>query len=193
MAPPRSRPGRKDHAAIRRLADELLPALMARLEASPLGELEVRQDGWRVRLRKPAEAAVAPATTGRRRERTAGKTKADIPDGARGTANPGPRQDGRDPGRPAVTSPAVGTFHPQDETAVGQPVRTGDVVGHVEVLGVPQEVLAPFDGTLGRLLVEPGQVVEYGEPLMRIDVVGTDPGAREAGGDDPAGPRIEAS
>jgi pyruvate/2-oxoglutarate dehydrogenase complex dihydrolipoamide acyltransferase (E2) component len=43
------------------------------------------------------------------------------------------------------------------------------VVGHVEVLGVPQEVLAPFDGTLGRVLGDPGQVVEYGEQLMRIE------------------------
>nr|MBA3891696.1 hypothetical protein [Gemmatimonadaceae bacterium] len=33
------------------LADDVVPALIARLEASGLGELEVRQGGWRVRLR----------------------------------------------------------------------------------------------------------------------------------------------
>ena len=45
-----------DHAAIDRLASELLPALIAKLGATGLGELEVRQDGWRVRLRRPADA-----------------------------------------------------------------------------------------------------------------------------------------
>ena len=44
-----------DHAAIDRLASELLPALIAKLGATGLGELEVRQDGWRVRLRRPAD------------------------------------------------------------------------------------------------------------------------------------------
>src|SRR5207247_2287312 len=74
--------------------------------------------------------------------------------------------------RRVITSPAVGTFHPRAGTSLGRAVRAGDVVGHVEVLGVPQEVLAPFDGILGRVLVEPGQVVEYGEQLIRIDASG---------------------
>ena len=47
-----------DHAAIDRLASELLPALIAKLGATGIGELEVRQDGWRVRLRRPADGAV---------------------------------------------------------------------------------------------------------------------------------------
>ena len=42
-----------DHAAIDRLTDELLPALIAKLGATGLGELEVRQGSWRVRLRRP--------------------------------------------------------------------------------------------------------------------------------------------
>ena len=42
-----------DHAAIDRLTDELLPALIAKLGATGLGELEVREGAWRVRLRRP--------------------------------------------------------------------------------------------------------------------------------------------
>jgi biotin carboxyl carrier protein len=175
MSDARRREGRNvshDHAAIRRIADELLPALMARLEASPLGELEVSQDGWRLRLRKPFDR-VAPASG------SPGAT----PAGARGAKGDGSRDgppakgagrsergsDRNEPARRAITSPAVGTFHPRAGSGLGRAVRAGDVVGHVEVLGVPQEVLAPFDGTLGRVLVEPGQVVEYGEQLMRIE------------------------
>ncbi|HET9345150.1 MAG TPA: hypothetical protein VFO05_05555 [Candidatus Limnocylindrales bacterium] len=43
-----------DHAAIDRLADELLPALVAKLSATGLGEIEVREGPWRVRIRRPA-------------------------------------------------------------------------------------------------------------------------------------------
>ena len=43
-----------DHAAIDRLSAELLPALIAKLGATGLGEIEVREDAWRVRLRRPA-------------------------------------------------------------------------------------------------------------------------------------------
>jgi biotin carboxyl carrier protein len=58
-----------DHAAIDRLADELLPALIAKLGATGLGELEVREGGWRVRLRRPAEGA----PQGGHRERRSGE------------------------------------------------------------------------------------------------------------------------
>jgi biotin carboxyl carrier protein len=43
-----------DHAAIDRLARDLLPALVARLADSGLGEIEVREGSWRVRVRRPA-------------------------------------------------------------------------------------------------------------------------------------------
>ena len=42
------------------LTDEVLPALIARLRASRLGELEVRTSEWRVRLRRDP---IAPART----------------------------------------------------------------------------------------------------------------------------------
>jgi hypothetical protein len=45
---------RADHEAIERLAAEVLPALVARLASSSLGEVEVREDAWRVRIRRPA-------------------------------------------------------------------------------------------------------------------------------------------
>jgi biotin carboxyl carrier protein len=52
-----------DHAAIDRLADEFLPALAAKLAATGLGEIEVREGQWKVRVRRPA----AEATTQQRR------------------------------------------------------------------------------------------------------------------------------
>jgi biotin carboxyl carrier protein len=46
-----------DHAAIDRLAEELLPALVAKLSASGLGEIEVGEGSWTVRVRRTADAA----------------------------------------------------------------------------------------------------------------------------------------
>ena len=134
-------------SALTRLADEILPALIARLDVSDLGELEVRHDGWRVRLRRNLAAAipepVATATSGG------------------GTATEAPHK--------GATSPAVGYFIPNEKTPVGRKVAGGDVLGWVEVLGVRQEVVAPRDGVVGRVLAEAGQAVEYGQELAVID------------------------
>jgi biotin carboxyl carrier protein len=61
-----------DHAFIDRLSAELLPALIAKLGATGLGELEVREGQWRVRLRRPGDGA-ATTGSGAARERWTGE------------------------------------------------------------------------------------------------------------------------
>jgi biotin carboxyl carrier protein len=57
-APSRSADERlADHAAIDRLVDDLLPALAAKLASSGLGEIEVGEDDWTVRVRRPADGS----------------------------------------------------------------------------------------------------------------------------------------
>jgi biotin carboxyl carrier protein len=172
-----------DHAAIDRLSAELLPALIAKLGATGLGELEVREGSWRVRLRRPGTPVSTAATARDRRS-----TERDRERGARagGSAAPGlgltpvgPGRDGRDgsnngrDGRPdgptVATSPAVGIFQPRPEARAGTKVRAGDRLGSVDMLGVPQEVVAPTDGVVGASLVEPGDAVEYGQDLIVIE------------------------
>ena len=54
---PRTAEGRAaDHAAIDRLAEDLVPALIAKLSASGLGEIEVVEETWTVRVRRPGDA-----------------------------------------------------------------------------------------------------------------------------------------
>ena len=48
-------------------------------------------------------------------------------------------------------------------------MRAGDRLGSVDMLGVPQEVVAPADGVVGASLVEPGEAVEYGQELILIE------------------------
>ena len=52
---------------------------------------------------------------------------------------------------------------------MGSEVRRGDLVGHVDVLGVKHEIVAPVDGVLREIDVEPGQAIEYGQPLARVE------------------------
>jgi biotin carboxyl carrier protein len=59
-----------------RLADDLLPELIGRLVATGLGEIEVREDGWRIRLRRP------PALAGGARTHVAG-SHGHLPEGQR--------------------------------------------------------------------------------------------------------------
>jgi biotin carboxyl carrier protein len=63
----------------------------------------------------------------------------------------------------------VGYFVPRDGLAVGHTTRNGDLLGHIDVLGVRQDVVSPADGVVGRLFVEPGEAVEYGQELLRVD------------------------
>ncbi len=101
---------------------------------------------------------------------------------------------GIDPSAPAIaTSPAVGYFTPREGWTTGRHVLSGDVVGYVDCLGVRQDVVAPADGFVGRLLAQAGEAVEYGQPLVHVDLplpVSPAPGAPEvafrAGGGVPA-------
>jgi biotin carboxyl carrier protein len=64
----------------------------------------------------------------------------------------------------------VGIFNPGSRAASGTRVRAGDSLGHVDVLGVPQEIEAPADGIVGSTLVEAGMAVEYGQELIRLEL-----------------------
>jgi acetyl-CoA carboxylase biotin carboxyl carrier protein len=149
-----------ERATIARLTDEVVPTLMERLAKSDLGEIEVRQDGWRVRLRRgPGDAAAG--------------TTAHVPAHAQphkpaavAHAEVQPR---REPARGQIASPAVGYFAPRDGITVGSKLRKGDLIGFVDVLGVRQEVVSPNDGVLNELEVESGQAVEFGQAVGRVE------------------------
>ncbi len=168
-----------DHAAIDRLSVELLPSLIAKLGATRLGELEVREGAWRVRLRRPADGSVSgtpPAGRERRPaerggERGAGERADRHADRSTRGAHHAP--DGgtsRGGSRGVATSPAVGIYRPRTDLSAGDRVRSGDRLGAVDMLGVAQEVLSPVDGIIGSALAESGDAVEYGQELLVIEV-----------------------
>jgi len=172
-----------DHAAVGHLADTLVPALMAKLGASHLGELEVREGDWHVRLRRPATDRRAGDKPGDRFDRGRGRADGRVDGHARhlpgavAAHTPSHDPDGHDAGAagragdpqpPTATSPAVGIFQ-AGRGGPGTAVRTGDRIAVVDVLGVPQDVVSPVDGRIAEVLVESGTGVEYGQPLVRLE------------------------
>ncbi len=73
-----------------------------------------------------------------------------------------------------VKSPLVGTFYaaPAEDAdpfvAVGDQVTKGQVVAIVEAMKLMNDIESDFAGTVAEVLVENGELVEYGQPLFRI-------------------------
>jgi biotin carboxyl carrier protein len=197
----RSREARAaDHAAINRLANEFLPALAAKLGATGLGEIEVREGEWRLRVRRPADgpnqgrrstdrsSRSQPGHAGHGHARAAVEghkaarpvaaphstngNSVDSPVSARTDgADGGRRRTDPDPHRAIARSPAVGVFQPKSGVRAGARVHSGDRLGVVDMLGVPQDVVSPGEGIVGQSLVEAGDAVEYGQELIVIELM----------------------
>ncbi len=73
-----------------------------------------------------------------------------------------------------ITAPVVGVFHratrgfPHGAPQPGDQVQAGQLVGHIELMHVPTDLVSPASGHITTLFVEDGAGVEYGQPLMAI-------------------------
>ena len=152
-----------DHDGLARLSESLVPALVQKLNASALGELEVREGEWRIRLRRhqataPRRERIRLASQGAPRQQPVPAVQ----------LAPPPPDPGDDPDRAVAVSPAVGVF--RAIASVGTHVRSGDRIAVVDLLGIAQDVVAPADGVLLEVFAETGEAVEYGEELALIEV-----------------------
>jgi acetyl-CoA carboxylase biotin carboxyl carrier protein len=143
-----------DSAVIRELA--LL------LDETGLTEIEIERAGLRVRVaRNISIAASVPANLQPAASTPAGATAADIADVAK---HPG-----------AVPSPMVGTAYWASEPGakpfieVGAKVTVGQTLLIIEAMKTMNQIPSPRAGTVTKILVEDGQPVEFGEPLVIIE------------------------
>jgi len=146
--------------------EETIRGLAELLNDTGLSEIEVEQKGLRIRVARNISATVsAPASA---------PTPAPVePDH--------PQQPVADPDADlathpgAVTSPMVGTAYRAPEPGaepfveVGSTVERGQTLMIVEAMKTMNHIPAPRAGTVTSILVENGQPVEYGEPLMIIE------------------------
>ena len=75
----------------------------------------------------------------------------------------------------AVTSPMVGTAYLSAEpgatpfVTIGQHVNEGDTLMIVEAMKTMNHIPSPRSGTVKRILVDDGNPVEFGSPLMVVE------------------------
>ena len=95
-------------------------------------------------------------------------------------AAPAPAAPAAAPAAPAapvktIDAPLVGTFYraasPEAESfvKVGDTVAEDSVIGIIEAMKVMNEIKAEKSGVVKEILVENGQPVEYGQPLLVIE------------------------
>jgi acetyl-CoA carboxylase biotin carboxyl carrier protein len=145
---------------------ELIRELAALLKETELSEIEIEQDDFRIRVARAAPSAVAYV------ESPSAKAPADAQ--AASEASEAKQLDpSRHPG--CVPSPMVGTaYRAADPSAkpfveIGDVVRAGQTILIVEAMKHMNEVAAPRAGRVADILVEDGQPVEFGQPLMIIE------------------------
>ena len=140
---------------------DLIRELARLLDETGLSEIEFERDGERVRVARHAQAvstSLHPAA----------------PTGPSAhVAEPAAQDPAKHPG--LVTSPMVGTVYvgPQPGARpfveVGSRVEVGDTLLIVEAMKTMNQIPSPRAGTVTQILVEDGQPVEFGEPLVIIE------------------------
>jgi acetyl-CoA carboxylase biotin carboxyl carrier protein len=153
-----------DPAKIRALAEILAD--------TNLTEIEIETKDGRVRVARtpaavtqhvnasaPAAAAPAPAAATAPSPAAAAASRA-----ADDAAHPG-----------AILSPMVGVAYLAPEpgaapfVAIGQTIAAGQTLLLIEAMKTYNQIRAQKAGTVMRILVEPGQPVEYGQPLLILE------------------------
>ncbi len=85
------------------------------------------------------------------------------------------QQESKKSGHLEITSPMVGTFYgapsPGAEPFVqaGSKVKPGDVLCIIEAMKIMNELPCEVNGTVVEILAKDGQIVEYGQVIMRIE------------------------
>ena len=144
--------------------------LLDLFNSSGVGELELEQDGTRIRIRKAGEAAEYVVSSGGQPQETAASPQVGAT--GLGTAHATPQVP--DSGAELVKSPIVGTYYDASSPGaapfvnVGDTVEPGQVLCIIESMKLMNEIEAEIAGVVAAKLVENGRPVEYGEALFSI-------------------------
>jgi acetyl-CoA carboxylase biotin carboxyl carrier protein len=140
----------------------LIRELALLLDETSLTEIEIERAGLRVRVaRNISIAASLPPNAQPPAAALATAAPAEIADAAK---HPG-----------VVPSPMVGTVYWASEPGakpfidVGAKVAVGQTLVIIEAMKTMNQIPSPRAGTVKQILVEDGQPVEFGEPLVIIE------------------------
>jgi acetyl-CoA carboxylase biotin carboxyl carrier protein len=140
----------------------LIRELALLLDETSLTEIEIERAGLRLRVARNVSIAAA--------------IPAGVQAGAAAAASAGPVASAdiaKHPG--AVPSPMVGTAYWASEPGakpfieIGTKVSVGQTLLIIEAMKTMNQIPSPRAGTVTQILVEDGQPVEFGEPLVIIE------------------------
>ncbi len=151
-----------------RMEPDELKRLLKLMDENGLAELEIEEEGRRVRLRKHETAARAVPAAAPAPSTAPAPAATHLP-------GPHPAPAAVPENHIHVKSPLVGTFYRSPKPDADAFVEVGDrvtaekVVCIIEAMKVMNEIKAEVEGTVKEILIKSGQPVEYGEPLFVIE------------------------
>ncbi len=155
------------------LTDEDVREILRIIDESDLDELRVETEGFSLHVRKgtggidagPPRAPGRPHTTADR-----------VPAGGPGATPLGTvSADDRDDGLQTIDAPMLGTFYRAESPGkppfveVGNEVEPDTIVCIIEVMKMMNSVPAGISGRIAEVSAENAELVEYGQPLFRIE------------------------
>ncbi len=175
--PTRKNRPRQPNAAERPAASvnmDELRELIGLLRDNGLAELELENEGFRVRLRR--DSGLGESSHASMPHQVPAPAPAPAP-ASSGPAHPGTQATtaaAQDQDLHIISSPIVGTFYRSPSPAadpfvkIGSNVETETVVCIIEAMKLMNEIQAEASGEVVKIYVENGQPVEYGQPLFGI-------------------------
>ena len=147
-----------------------LKELLELMKSHDLAEVELEEDGQKVRLRK-SEPHVSAAPIA-----IQGSVLGSQPDGLPGVSADGTDEVEEDDDLHRVEAPLVGTFYRASSPEADPFLSDGDRVDEdtvlciIEAMKVMNEVTAGVGGIVREIFVENGAPVEFGELLFKIEI-----------------------
>jgi acetyl-CoA carboxylase biotin carboxyl carrier protein len=160
---------------------EQLKQILNLVREHDLSELEIEQEGLRVKVRKDGAGGIVVQPAGGAATQAAAApamptaTTSVMPPGSAATIPTSLQGDAQsDVELAVVKSPIVGTFYRSPEPGaaafvdIGTTVKKGQVLCIIEAMKLMNEIDSEYDGEVVNVYVESGQPVQYGERLFAI-------------------------
>ncbi|SHE11151.1 acetyl-CoA carboxylase, biotin carboxyl carrier protein [Chlamydia abortus] len=152
--------------------------LIQLVDQSSLQELEIQNENCKLFIRKPSpsKSETVYVASAPQQQVAATPQASPLPQAAAVQAE-AESKDGQQPDRShlhTITSPMVGTFYaaPSPEAppfvSEGSKVKENTVVCIVEAMKLMNEIEAEVNGEIVEVLVDNGQLVEFGQPLFLV-------------------------
>jgi len=152
-----------------------LQKLIKMLDSSELADLEIEEEGTKIRLSKPRPKVISAAS--QLQSPAVENIQTALP---QANSQPETKSEAKTPEIPKenlyeVRSPMVGTFYrspsPDSDsyTDTGKHVKTGDTICIIEAMKLMNEIESEVSGKVIKILVENATAVEYDQPLMLIE------------------------